>query len=251
MKLRRALAGSAVAIALAGTAWAGPPAGKGNGIPLNGKHYAVNLIGTTKGALPEGAQGSGGASIFIPLQTATGPSQATCTDASGNQTWFTDDTVPTFTDVQPSGGARIYFTPTTTGDFAILDRDATDGGAEIQVPVSADGNRTILMDLYVRVLGKPGGCAEISGYAHDLEQNLWFWSGTIAMDRKTGKSTFIKATDIFDVQYCTVDPVTDTCVAGTTVEYSVFNNVFDEYFWQIYNDGTRLIQMRFYPREGA
>ena len=216
----------------------------GNGGP-SGKHYNVNLIGTTKGALPEGGASSGGAAVFIPLRTATGPSEATCTDDSGNQTWFIDDEDATFTDLEPAGGARIKFTPTTTGGFEIIDRDATDGSAEIQVPVSDDGDRYILLDLYVRVLGKPGGCAEITGYAYDLDQNLWFWSGTIALDRKTGKSSFVKTTDIFDVYYCTV--VEGVCEEDA-VELSVFNDVFEDYFWQIYNDGTRLIQMRFYPR---
>lgn len=241
---------SIVAIALIfGTSSLTAVAGKaktGNGGP-SGKHYNVNLIGTTKGALPEGGASSGGAALFIPLRTATGPSEAICTDESGNQTWFIDDEDATWTDVEPSGGARIYFTPTTTGGFEIIDRDATDGRAEIQVPVSDDGDRYILLDLYVRVLGKPGGCAEITGYAFDGAQNLWFWSGTIALDRKTGKSSFVKTTDIFDVHYCTV--VEGACEAGTEVELSVFNDIFDEYFWQIYNDGTRLIQMRFYPRD--
>lgn len=216
----------------------------GNGGP-SGKHYNVNLIGTTKGALPDGGASSGGAAVFIPLRTATGPSEATCTDDSGNQTWFIDDEDATFTDVEPSGGARIKFTPTTTGGFEIIDRDATDGSAEIQVPVSDDGDRYILLDLYVRVLGKPGGCAEITGYAYDLDQNLWFWSGTIALDRKTGKSSFVKTTDIFDVHYCTV---VDGACDGDDIELSVFNDVFEDYFWEIFNDGTRLIQMRFYPR---
>lgn len=228
----------------------GPKAGDpveewSNGAP-SGFHYSVNLIGVTRSdQLPDGGEGSGGSAIFIPLQTTTAPDSVICTDTSNNQTWFIEDTEAEWVNTKPAGGAKIYFTPTTTEKFAILDRDATDSdGAEIRVPVSDDGDRYIELDLYVRVLGKPGGCAEIQGWAEDVQQNAWFWSGTIALDRKTGKSTFIKATDIFDVHYC---DITD-CIA-TTQELSVFNSLFEDYFWEILNDGTRLVQMRFFPRD--
>lgn len=45
-----------------------------------------------------------------------------------------------------------------------------------------------------------------------------------------------------------VDPVSEACIDGTDEELSVFNNVFEDYFWNILNDGTRLVQVRLYPR---
>lgn len=256
-KILFAAVGAAAMLALAGPSMAakggnGPKAEDpvedwSNGAP-SGFHYAVNLIGVTNSdQLPDGGEGSGGSAVFIPLTTATGPDSIICTDDSNNQTWYIEDTEATYVNSKPAGGAKIYFTPTTSGKFEILDRDATDqDGAEIQVPVgdTSEGSRYILLDLYVRVLGKPGGCAEIQGWAEDTNQNAWFWSGTIALDRKTGKSTFVKATEIFDVHYCDISD----CI-NTTQELSVFNNLFEDYFWEILNDGTRLVQLRFFPRD--
>jgi hypothetical protein len=55
---------------------------------------------------------------------------------------------------------------------------------------------------------------------------------------------------LFTVSFCQVDTTTTPpqCLAGTTQDLSVFNNVFDSYFWDILNDGTRIVQVRLYPR---
>ncbi len=43
----------------------------------------------------------------------------------------------------------------------------------------------------------------------------------------------------------------ETCACVTDpVELSVFNDVFDNYFWNIINDGTRNVQVRLYPISG-
>jgi len=117
----------------------------------------------------------------------------------------------------------------------------------------------VLVDLWVRVLGKPGGCAEISGYAFEDPTDgglnpleLWWYSGSILVNRKGGKSVFVDATEIFDVDYCLVEDDGAgglQCVAGTTETLSVFDDIFSEYFWEVNNYNTRLIQMRFYLRD--
>ena len=68
------------------------------------------------------------------------------------------------------------------------------------------------------------------------------------LNRKTGKATWVKVNYLFDVFWCDVDPITNLCVAGTTEELSVFNDVFENYFWSILNNGTRLVQVRLYPK---
>ena len=69
------------------------------------------------------------------------------------------------------------------------------------------------------------------------------------VNRKAGQSTFVKVNYLFDVNFCQVDTTTGECVAGTSQELSVFNNVFESYFWNILNNGTRLVQVRLYPRQ--
>ena len=233
----------------------------GNGAP-SGPHYNVNLIGVPKAELSNFLGGKGdtsnGSTIFMPLVTSKVPRNfdgATCTTPDGTQTDFVDEAGPTFSTQEPDGKVRIYFDPNTDGTFAITDRDAVDGEARISIPIDpADGNR-VLVDLWVRVLGKPGGCAEISGYALEEDiggttTDLWWYAGSILVSRTGGKSSFVNATDIFEVDYCPVDPTTLQC-GGPTVSLSVFNDIFSEYFWEVNNYKTRLIQMRFYKRSPA
>ena len=235
----------------------------GNGAP-NGAHYNVNLIGVPKTELSDflggNADTSNGSTIFMPLVTSKAPRNfdgATCTTPDGTQTDFVDEAGPTFSTQEPDGRVRIYFDPTTDGTFGITDRDAVDGEARISIPIDpADGNK-VLVDLYVRVLGKPGGCAEISGYALEEDiggttTDLWWYAGSILVSRTGGKSSFVEATDIFEVDYCPVDPLLtlDAC-SGPTTSLSVFNDLFTEYFWEVNNHRTRLIQMRFYKRSPA
>lgn len=211
---------------------------KGNGGP-SGAHWGFNIIGHPKGI---SGDDSNGRSIMVPLRNATGPDQITCEQ---DQVIFTDDIAPTFQTQAPTG-ARIYFKPGTT--FEIIDRDATDAnGATIQVPVQEDGE-TISFDIYIRVLGKPNTCMDIDAFALDADQGLYFWAGRVDLNRKTGKSVFVKVNELFEVNFCEVDPDSNTCVPGTEELLSVFNDVFSQYFWSILNNGTRLVQVRLYPR---
>lgn len=204
-------------------------------LKLSGPHWQFNIIGHPKGI---SGDESGGRAVMIPLKNATGPNEIVCED---QEVLYLDDSLPTYDKVP--AGARIYFEPGDT--FEIIDRDATDGTATIQVPVDGD---QITFDIYLRVLGKPNTCMDINAFAYDATQQLYFWAGSVDLNRKTGKATWVKVNYLFDVFWCDVDPVTNLCIAGTTVEYSVFNDVFQDYFWSILNNGTRLVQVRLYPK---
>ncbi len=220
-----------------GTAFAGN-VGTGNLAP-SGPHFNINIIGHPQGGI--GGDDSSGHSIMIPLKNVRAGVPLTCVDVNG--VVLIDDQGQTST-VEPTG-ARIYF---VSGDhFEIIDRDATDSnGATIIVPVGAPdlitGDKPAMFDLYIRVLGKPNQCMKIDAYAYDSDQTLWYQTGTLNVSRKTGQSTFIRANELFTI--CMWDAVQQKCV-----DYrSVFNNVFDSYFWSILNDGTRLVQLRLYPK---
>jgi hypothetical protein len=221
---------------LAIVAIAAPAAAQTTPIKLNGPHYQFNIIGSPKGI---SGDTSGGRAIMIPLKNGTGPNQIVC---EADSYVLTDDEVATFTDQVPTG-VKLYFQPSTT--FEIVDRDATDGSATIKVPVAGD---QITFDIYLRVLGKPNTCMDIDAYAYDSLQNLYFWAGSVDVNRKTGRSMYVKVNYLFDVNFCEIDTDTGECTAGTSEELSVFNNVFSSYFWNILNDGTRLVQVRLYPR---
>lgn len=211
---------------------------KGNGGP-SGPHWGFNIVGHPKGI---SGDDSNGRSIMVPLRNATGPNEIVCEE---DQVILTDDIAPTFQTQAPTG-ARIYFKPGTT--FEIIDRDATDAnGATIQVPVAGE-EATISFDIYLRVLGKPNTCMDIDAFAVDLDQGLFFWAGRVDVNRKTGKSTFVKVNELFEVNFCQVDTDSGTCEPGTEELLSVFNDVFEDYFWNILNNGTRLVQVRIYPR---
>jgi hypothetical protein len=232
-----------------------------DGTKLYGPHEQFNIIGHpnkrgNNGCI-SGDNGNGGA-IMIPLKNVGGPAELVCADDptnSGEQTVFIDDIEPTYFTQEPAG-AKIYF---VCGDsFDIIDRDGCDNnGAKIQVkcdnepdPLDPTNNTqdVIAYDVYIRALGKPNTCMNIAGYAYDNGQGLWFLSGTVYIHRDSKKSTFVKATDLFDVWWCNVDQTTGLCDANGAVELSVFNDVFDNYFWNIINDGTRIVQVRLYEK---
>jgi hypothetical protein len=243
-----------------------------DGRKLSGPHYQFNIIGHPKNVECISGDNSNGRAIMVPLRNVGGPSELVCSRVSGPQNVFVDDT-PTWSTQAPTG-ARIYFQ--CGPSFDIIDRDGCDSnGAKIQVectladdPLSddpADLQKVIAYDVYIRVLGKPNTCMNITGYAFQQDDlhTLWFQTGTVYLNRSTGKSTFVKATDLFDVYWCDVREVAgdeigndngicetgEECACTTDpVELSVFNDIFDEYFWNIINDGTRLVQVRLYPK---
>lgn len=222
-----------------GSAFAGtlPDNGK-----LKGPHWQFNIIGHPNNNF--GGDYSNGRTIMVPLKTQNGPTELVC-DVDGVK--IVDDIAPTYK-TSVMGGVRLYFTVSEdVTSFEISDRDALDGKAEILVPASMlNPDGSIKFDIYIRALGKPNTCMNINAYAYDLDQNLYFYAGSAYISRKTGKSVFVKANELFDVNFCQVDTTTNLCTEGTSTELSVFSDVFEGYFWQILNDGSRNVQVRIY-----
>ncbi len=242
-------------------------AGNGNN-GLSGPHWQFNIIGHPKNVDAISGDNSKGRAIMVPLKNVRDRGDLYCpedTDAN-----FVNDTEPTY-DMVPAG-ARIYFE--ASDRFEIMDRDATDqDGAYVLIPSTLGPNPlydaeacaacaelngaaqarcedvycsetedVIAVDVWVRVLGKPNTCMNINGFAYDAWQDLYFWSGRIELARKSGKATWMNVNEIFRVWWCD----TGDC-EGTQEEISVFNDVFESYFWDVLNDGTRLVQVRLYP----
>src|SRR5438046_5507962 len=138
-----------------------------------GRHaYKVNIIGRPNTWNGDDT-GSNGKVLFIGLNTNS--QEVTCELGSG----VGDDTGQT-TDQVPAGHQTIYFTGTTDGTFDILDRDATDGSARIAIPANVAG-----YDMYIRVLGKPGGCLDANAFAVN-GTGVYFFAGHLDANRRDG-----------------------------------------------------------------
>jgi len=232
---------------------------KGNGAP-KGKFEKFLLVAPgnpkdTQTALTNFLKNdtSNGRAIFIPVKTTNGPKEAYCTAADGTGSFILGDTAgQNLGDVEPIDGVKIDFlkNPNITS-MDIVDRDATDGYAEIDVP--ADWANATSIDLYMRVLGKPGGCIGADAFVFD--GSSYFYAGTAVFKRKAGQSTYVNAGELTDVFYCpdgsTVNPTGGhnyQCVDSsnnvvTAVPLQVFDSVFSDYFWDVNNNGVRVMQV--------
>ncbi len=63
-------------------------------------------------------------------------------------------------------------------------------------------------------MGKPNTCMNINAYAYDLQGNLYYYAGSAYISRQKGKSVFVKANDLFDVEFCTSVDSNGDCVGA-------------------------------------
>lgn len=233
---------------------------RGNGAPKGQlEHFLLVAPGNPNATQDELTNflthdGSNGRAVFIPVKTANGPKELYCSAADASGSFIIGDAAnQNLGEVEPIDGVRINFVKNAAlSSLDIVDRDATDGYAEIQVPQSWENATSV--DLYIRVLGKPGGCISADAFVHD--GSYYFYAGTAVFKRKAGQSTFVDAGELTDVYYCpagtVVSPTTghgyacvdpDTQDTTDAIEYNVFNAVFQEYFWDVNNDGVRVMQV--------
>jgi len=170
----------------------------------------------------------------------------------GNGFYFKNDEAnANLGDVEPRDGVKLNFTKNPAlSSMDIVDRDATDGYAEIAVP--ADWAEATSIDLWIRVLGKPAGA---SGWT------LTSMTGDVLLRRHCGVQAEAARARI---RMSAISPMCGTalmalclsdrgeqlrCISDTTglevdaVELNVFNNAFEEYFWDINNAGIRVAQV--------
>lgn len=198
----------AIALLASGVSAAG-----GNGIDLKGQHFTLNLIGMEKNKnMPD--------------------------DLSGHAM---------FVDYSRSGfiTTKILL---QEGDFAVIDKDGTDGVARFQLPypyeVFTEGvipeDAETCYKVFARGLGKPGGSADMyaCGYDAAAQQNYCYTGDIISISRpanKNGPSKFVDITRQL------------TTITYMDNDYAIFANASYSYFWNYENDGLRHAQLRFYP----
>ncbi len=211
--------------------------------PATGKHFNLNIIGFAQctkdnSTDPDCFKGNAGDivtsghTIFVPLKTAQ-----------------TEDLCSSDSSIMPTEmydiawlqkGVRILVGDAGGEDIQVLDRDATDGQGRLNLP---DG----CYDIYARALGRPGGCMDIDtvicyewneltlAYEQvncSLANDKYLVVGHLNVDRIKGmKPSWQNATsDLLPVL---------TGVGNGDPGY------FD-FFWQIFNQNLRLLQIRIY-----
>jgi hypothetical protein len=223
-------------VVLSATAGTGTAA-TGNGAP-SGSHYTLNIIGVPQGKTAD-MTGNNGSRIFVLLN---GGEDATSLNGKA------------YSDLNKVN--TIGLVPAPVGEsFQVLDANATDStGALFQLPLDVSSSWTV----WARALGTPGGSAiqttcAASSFIDTVTGEI-FCSGDSALYYRTkGKSTFSDVTSQLLFLNVTIDstvnPQLAAClgVVGTqTVNVSLFNSCFQNYFWNYNNNGLKLLQLRFY-----
>jgi len=192
----------------------------GNGAGGVGKNgYQLNLIGMNSGDKLTNDGTGNGHRIFIPLD----------------------------------GHTRILL---TEGPFAVLDGDGTDGVAafrlpapEIDCPIEAEdddpcfaeGNYTV----HIRVLGKPGDgrFMMLTCQTQADGTELCSTDGAVDVTNANGPGKKAKFTNVTKklLTVCLDFDLDGKCDA----RISLFDDGMEGFFWEVWNEGKRLVQLRF------
>lgn len=181
-------------------------AGVGNNLP-SGAHFNLNIIGVNdKENMPNNAAGH---VIFVPLYRK----------------------------------AKIMLIEGE--DFAVLDKNGTDGVAEFQLPnPDPDNDGVTEYSVFARALGKPGGKAIMTTGAYDpVAEEIVYSICKLEIERSKGKPRFENVSK--ELLYIYVD-ITDDDVYNP-VRYNLFADELEDYFWDYDNNGLKILQLRFYP----
>ena len=199
-------------------------AGMGNDMP-SGPHYELGLIGRPNVYNGSGDVNSGRHTIFIPLNT----------------------------DGYVNGTVELYMKSSKGTDFVVVDGDATrDGVARMTIPLG-------YYAVFCRALGKPGGQINFTSWftywldINELTVSDAIWMGNVDLTRLKGKASTVEISKLFYYSGCLdYDP---DGIAGSGDEYQtcysdtwVFDiDGFNEYWWDITNQGLKRLEIRFYP----
>jgi hypothetical protein len=213
------------------------------GIDVNGAHFNLNLVGKAK-AMPGDYDNPDRHTMFVPTDTSD---------------FEFDINTPNNLDQETMAGIKISMTQGS--EFAVLDGNATDGFGSFQL---GPGKYLVYIAVKAKV-PKTAGAVDITGWveAYDNLGQLWYYIPVGSVSVSKGKVW----TDASTLFYVTEEEDTIGFVTGDETNYDskygmwVFDymagldawetDLYDfsdlAYFWQLENDGAKLIQVRFYP----
>lgn len=181
------------------------------GTDFKGPHETLNIIGVPQDKTNGNFDNPNRGTIFIPLVTDNYVDPCGTTGPGQSQV--------------PEKGVRLRIGPSADGTFYVVDGNATDDDyAEFRMPATPNG-----YDVYISGKGKPGGCLDIEAYQY--YDYTYYFIGHVDVDRNTGQPKWQNAKWLL--------------YGGGGVVYFADENVL--YFWQLYNNGLRNMQIRFYP----
>jgi len=207
-----------------------------------GNHFNLNIIGFANciknGTVdPDCYKGAGddsqGHTIFVPLKTAQ--TEDLCASDSSimppvmyDVTWL-------------QKGVRILVSDDGGSDLRVVDRDATDGQAKLNLP---DG----CYNIYARALGKPGGCMDIDTLiCYDLDDTTADPTDYAQVDCTMSNDKYVVVGHLDVDRIKGVKPswqnaTSDLLPVATGV--GTGDSGYFDFFWQIFNQNLRLLQLR-------
>ena len=247
----------------------------GNGFPSGGQDYRLNIIGVPKNKTAT-MDNNDGRRIFVQLESdnvVTSPGGKNNQLSKGgnddqNHIYLCNSTNGQNDVVDPRCDA---WWPSHLNQFGVIDANATDGdGAILGIPdPCADADPltpcTPSYSVWARAHG-PGGSATLTTCANETvtssggTQDVWCGSNGITLYAKGNAKKAVDITDNLLHMTITVDGTTDpalaTCLGtsptGTqTLNVFLFDNCFENYFWNYDNNGLKLLELRFYRAPAA
>jgi len=248
----------------------------GNGFPSGGQDYRLNIIGVPKDKTAPMDDNSG-RRIFVQLNSTNvvtnpgGKNNQLAKDGINDQNhiYLCNSTNGQNDVVDPRCDA---WWPSHLNEFGVIDANATDGdGAILGIPdpcadALASTACTPSYSIWARAHG-PGGGAIITTCANETvtssggTQDVWCGSnGTISLNAKGSAKKAVDITNSLLHMTITVDGTTDPALAGClgtnltgaqTISVFLFDDCFENYFWNYDNNGLKLLELRFYRAPAA
>jgi len=215
---------------------------------LNGPHYNLNLVGKVDGWNDKEVSNPDRHTMFVPMDTSEWNIELKTPNKVVDHGTSVGDNVTSLP------GFAVYMTQSGADDFAVLDGTAFDGDpCELDL---AAGKYWVVVAAKAKPVANP---PTIDGWAqiYDADGALYYYLnlGTVSVSRKWSNATdlfFINTEEASGAITGLPDPGNENEGLGMWI-FDYFNYLDEEqysdfaYFWQLQNNGSKLIQVRFYP----
>lgn len=245
-----------------------PSFASGNGFPQGPHDYRLNIIGVPHDKTAT-MDNNNGRRIFVRLQsdnvvTTPGGKNNHLAKGGGNDQNHIYLCNSSNGENDVTDARCDVWRATHAGDFGVIDANATDGdGAILGIPdpcadALASTACTPGYKIFARAHG-PGGSATITTCAEEAgfvgANDVWCGSNGITLVAKGNARRAIEITENLLHMTIIVDGTLDTGLAtclGTSltgpeeIDVFLFDNCFQNYFWNYDNNGLKLLEVRFY-----
>jgi len=242
----------------------------GNGYPVPSFDYKLNIIGVPHDKTAD-MDNNNGRRIFVQLEgggEVTNPGRKNNHLVSNVNKIYLCNSTNGENDYNKDSRCDDWIAANPNKDFGVIDANATnDDGALFALPdpcLDADPLTACTPTYRIWARAKAGSgsatittCADETGAGFDGSDDIWCGDNGITLD----KQTYFKAVEVSDnLLYMTIyvddttDPGLAACIGGPGAtdldedEYDIylFDNCFENYFWNYDNNGLKNLELRFY-----